>query len=237
VVVEDDYEFEMSYLAPASPSLKSLDREGRVIHAGSFSKSIFPGLRLGYLVGPAGFIAEARALRVAVLRHPPGHVQRTAAYFLSLGHYDALVNRMKQTFRRRRIVMDEAIRAQGLVVAATGGFGGSSFWMRAPEGVDTVPLAERLKARGVLIEPGRAFFDPAGGRTTSIGWPIPRSPRRGSPRGSGSLRARSAEGGVGWQAPGGFTPPDPPWDISEQKMEGCRPSGRRLDLSGRAGWP
>ncbi len=47
VVVEDDYEFEMSYLAPASPSLKSLDREGRVIHAGSFSKSIFPGLRLG----------------------------------------------------------------------------------------------------------------------------------------------------------------------------------------------
>ena len=163
VVVEDDYDFEMSYLAPASPSLKSLDREGRVIHAGSFSKSIFPGLRLGYLVGPAAFIAEARALRVAVLRHPPGHVQRTAAYFLSLGHYDALVNRMKQTFRRRRIVMDEAILGHGLTVAQTGGFGGSSFWMRAPEGVDTVALAERLKPQGVLIEPGRVFFDPAGG--------------------------------------------------------------------------
>jgi GntR family transcriptional regulator/MocR family aminotransferase len=163
VVVEDDYDFEMSYLAPASPSLKSLDREGRVIHAGSFSKSIFPGLRLGYLVGPAGFIREARALRVAVLRHPPGHVQRTAAYFLSLGHYDALVNRMKQTFRRRRIAMEEAILGCGLTVAQTGGFGGSSFWMRAPEGVDTVALAERLKTQGVLIEPGRVFFDPAGG--------------------------------------------------------------------------
>ena len=159
VVVEDDYEFEMSYLAPASPSLKSLDREGRVIHAGSFSKSIFPGLRLGYLVGPASFIAEARALRVAVLRHPPGHVQRTAAYFLSLGHYDALVHRMKQTFRRRRVAMDEAIRAQGLEVAGGAGFGGSSFWMRAA-GVDTEALAERLRDRGVLIEPGRAFFDP-----------------------------------------------------------------------------
>jgi GntR family transcriptional regulator/MocR family aminotransferase len=163
VVVEDDYEFEMSYLAPASPSLKSLDSEGRVIHAGSFSKSIFPGLRLGWLVGPESFIREARALRVAVLRHPPGHVQRTAAYFLSLGHYDALVHRMKQTFRRRRQVMDEAIRAQGLEVAAAGGFGGSSFWMRAPGGVDTAEMALRLRGEGVLIEPGRAFFDPDGG--------------------------------------------------------------------------
>ncbi len=163
VVVEDDYEFEMSYLAPASPSLKSLDREGRVIHAGSFSKSIFPGLRLGWLVGPESFIREARALRVAVLRHPPGHIQRTTAYFLSLGHYDALVHRMKQTFRRRRQVMDEAIRAQGLEVASAGAFGGSSFWMRAPEGENTGQLALRLRARGVLIEPGRAFFDPAAG--------------------------------------------------------------------------
>jgi GntR family transcriptional regulator/MocR family aminotransferase len=163
VVVEDDYEFEMSYLAPASPSLKSLDAEGRVIHAGSFSKSLFPGLRLGWLVGPESFIAEARALRVAVLRHPPGHLQRTAAYFLSLGHYEAQVARMKQAFRRRRQVMAEAIAASGLEIAAAGGFGGSSFWMRAPAGTDTEALAARLRRRGVLIEPGRAFFDPAQG--------------------------------------------------------------------------
>ncbi len=163
VVVEDDYEFEMSYLSPASPSLKSLDREGRVIHAGSFSKSIFPGLRLGWLVGPESFIREARALRVAVLRHPPGHVQRTAGYFLSLGHYDAQVHRMKQTFRRRRQAMDDAIRECGLAVASAGSFGGSSFWMRAPDTIDTAALALRLRARGVLIEPGRAFFDPVAG--------------------------------------------------------------------------
>ena len=161
VVVEDDYEFEMSFLRPASPSLKSLDREGRVIYVGSFSKSVFPGLRLGYLVAPEGFIAEARALRATVLRHPPGHIQRTAAYFLSLGHYDALVNRMKTAFRRRRQVMSEAMRDNGLVVAGQGGVGGSSFWMRAPEGVDTEALALRLRGEGVLIEPGRAFF--AGG--------------------------------------------------------------------------
>ena len=57
--------------------------------------------------------------------------------------------------------MEEAIRENGLTVAGQGGFGGSSFWMRAPAGVDTEVLAERLRGEGVLIEPGRAFFDPA----------------------------------------------------------------------------
>jgi GntR family transcriptional regulator/MocR family aminotransferase len=160
LLVEDDYEFEMSFLSSASPSLKSLDREGRVIHAGSFSKSIFPGLRLGYIVGPEPFIREARALRAIVLRHPPGHIQRTVAHFLSLGHYDALVNRMKQTYQRRRQAMDAAIRSHGLEVAHPGGFGGSSFWMRAPDGVPTEALALRLRPQGVLIEPGTVFFAP-----------------------------------------------------------------------------
>ncbi|MES2666076.1 MAG: PLP-dependent aminotransferase family protein [Pseudomonadota bacterium] len=160
VIVEDDYEFEMSFLKPVSPALKSLDREGRVVYAGSFSKSIFPGLRLGYLVAAPSFIAEARALRALVLRHPPGHIQRTVAYFLGDGHYDAMINKMRTAFRRRRLAMDEAIRDHGLTIAGQGGFGGSSIWMRAPEGVDTEPLASALRADGVLIEPGRAFFDP-----------------------------------------------------------------------------
>ncbi|MFN7222661.1 MAG: PLP-dependent aminotransferase family protein [Paracoccaceae bacterium] len=160
IIVEDDYEFEMSFLKPVSPALKSLDRDGRVIYAGSFSKSIFPGLRLGYLVASPSFIAEARALRAMVLRHPPGHIQRTVAYFLADGHYDALINRMRVAFRRRRQVMEDAIAEQGLTVAGQGGFGGSSIWMRAPKGVDTEALAARLRGDGVLIEPGRPFFHP-----------------------------------------------------------------------------
>jgi len=158
LVVEDDYEFEMSFLKSASPALKSLDRNGRVIYVGSFSKSIFPGLRLGFLVGPAPFIREARNLRASVLRHPPGHVQRTASYFLSLGHYDALIRRMSRAYHERRQVMDAAIEEQGLTVAGTGNFGGSSVWMKAPDGVNTNFLSERLRLDSVLIEPGAAFF-------------------------------------------------------------------------------
>ncbi|MEM9435220.1 MAG: PLP-dependent aminotransferase family protein [Pseudomonadota bacterium] len=160
LIVEDDYEFEMSFLEPPSPALKSLDEDGRVIYIGSFSKSLFPGLRLGYLVGPAPFIREARALRATVLRHPPGHMQRTAAYFLSLGHYDALVRRLRNAFHDRRRIMDAALDQYGLEVAAAGAFGGSSYWMRAPEGVDTEILADALRAKSVLIEPGPAFCEP-----------------------------------------------------------------------------
>jgi len=148
----------MSFLRAPLPALKSLDTDGRVIYVGSFSKSIFPGLRLGYLVGPEPFIREARALRASVYRHPPGHIQRTAAYFLGLGHYDSLIRRMGQVFAHRRRVMEEALAQEGLGVAGRGAFGGSSIWMRAPGGMDTEMLDRRLRARGVLIEPGRPFF-------------------------------------------------------------------------------
>ncbi|MGR3802682.1 MocR-like pyridoxine biosynthesis transcription factor PdxR [Marinibacterium profundimaris] len=161
LIVEDDYEFEMAFLRAPSPALKSLDEDGRVIYVGSFSKSLFPGLRLGYMVGSEPFIREARALRASVLRHPPGHVQRTAAYFLSLGHYDAQIRRMAQVLQQRRKVMETAIAEHGLTVAGRGAFGGSAFWMQAAQDRDTDALARDLRAEGVLIEPGAPFFHAA----------------------------------------------------------------------------
>ncbi|MGC1495278.1 MAG: PLP-dependent aminotransferase family protein [Sulfitobacter sp.] len=158
LIVEDDYEAEMSFLKSPSPALKSLDKDGRVIYVGSFSKSLFPGLRLGYLVGSEPFIREARALRASVLRHPPGHIQRTTAYFLSLGHYDALIRRMSTALHERHSIMENAFTKHDLRVSGRGYHGGSSFWMRAPDSVDTDDLARRLNNKGVLIEPGCAFF-------------------------------------------------------------------------------
>ena len=161
LVVEDDYEFEISSKKSASPALKSLDSDGRVIYVGSFSKSLFPGLRLGYLVGSAPFISEARALRASVLRHPPGHIQRTAAHFLRLGHYDALINRMAKQYSIRRSTMAAAIKKHQLEIAGNSSpEGGSSFWMKAPKDLDTEILAKSLMKNGVLIEPGKNFFAP-----------------------------------------------------------------------------
>lgn len=159
LIVEDDYEFEMSFLKSPSPALKSLDQAGSVIYVGSFSKSLFPGLRLGYLVAPEPFIEEARALRSLVVRHVPGHIQRTAAYFLSLGLYDAQLGRMRRAYGRRRAMMERCLREHGLQAASRETFGGSSYWMRAPDGVNTTELSHKLREHSVLIEPGRVFFN------------------------------------------------------------------------------
>ncbi|MDN2565581.1 PLP-dependent aminotransferase family protein [Aquibium sp. A9E412] len=158
IVVEDDYEFEMSFLEPPSPALRSLDRRGRVLYVGSFSKSLFPGLRLGYLVGPPGLIREARALRALMLRHPPGHLQRAVANFLALGHYDSLMRRMRLEYSRRHAAMASALDAHGLTVAGQSSFGGTSFWIEGPQGLDADAFADRLRDRGVLIESGSPFF-------------------------------------------------------------------------------
>ena len=135
-----------------------MDETGAVIYIGSFSKSLFPGLRLGYVVADEEFIREARALRALVLRHPPGHIQRTVAYFLSLGHYDAQIRRMSRALHTRRKTLEQAIETHGLTVAGRGVYGGSSLWMRAPDGVDTTDLAKLLQDDSVLIEPGAPFF-------------------------------------------------------------------------------
>jgi GntR family transcriptional regulator/MocR family aminotransferase len=159
LIVEDDYDFEMSYLAPPAPALKSLDHDGRVIYLGSFSKSIFPGLRIGYMVGPAPFIEHARALRSTILRHPPSHLQRITAYFLALGHYDAHLLRLREALRRRRGILEEELDRSPLRIAGAPTAGGSSVWVRGPDGVDSQLVASRLQADSVLIEPGAVFFE------------------------------------------------------------------------------
>jgi len=158
VIVEDDYEFEMSYLRQPSPAFKALDRHDRVIYVGSFSKSLFPGLRLGYLVASCDFIERARALRSLMLRHPPGHLQRTTAYFLALGHYEVLIRKMRSVFHERYRLIVETFAAEGLEIAISSTYGGSSLWVEGPPGLDADRLASLLLEDGVVIEPGTPFF-------------------------------------------------------------------------------
>ncbi len=82
IVIEDGYDSQLLDEAPQQ-ALKSLDRSGRVIYVGSMSKTLAPGLRLGYIVASADLVAELRALRRFMLRHPPANNQRAVALFLS----------------------------------------------------------------------------------------------------------------------------------------------------------
>lgn len=165
LVIEDDYDAETTHLDMPAPALKSLDASGRVLYVGSLSKSLMPGLRIGFLVAPAPLIAELRALRRLMLRHPPGNNQRVLALFLALGHHDALLARLHRVHTGRRLAMLRALEAH-LPGWAELRAGGTAFWLRAPDGLDAAALAAAALAEGVVIEPGGiCFAEPGRGRS------------------------------------------------------------------------
>lgn len=158
IIIEDDYEFETNYVGQPSPALKSLDRNGRVVYVSSLSKSVMHGLRLGFIVGEAELISEARALRRLILRHPPGNNQRTMALFLGNGHHDRFVNRLHRVYRERWLAMRDALDEYLSGWSQMPSFGGSSVWVSGPPGFDADRLAKIAQEEGILIEPGSIYF-------------------------------------------------------------------------------
>ena len=165
VIIEDDYEAETNYVGEATPALKSLDQSERVIYVGSLSKTLAPGLRLGFMVAPADLISEARALRRLMLRHPPANNQRAVALFLSLGHHDSLVRRLSHAYKERWQALGEALATELPESARVPTFGGTAYWVEGPTSLDARELAVGAAEQGILIEPGDVHFaDPDGPR-------------------------------------------------------------------------
>lgn len=159
LVIEDDFDSESNYLGNPHPALKSIDNQGRVIYMSCLSKVLSPGLRLGFLVAPPEIIEAARYLRRLTVRHPPLNNQRTAAYFLSLGHYDTFLMHLHETFRERWIALRRALNYYLLHhVVMTPAQGGSSFWVRGPSDLDTEFVVQEAARRGVLIEPISDYY-------------------------------------------------------------------------------
>ncbi|MBT6094830.1 MAG: PLP-dependent aminotransferase family protein [Rhodospirillaceae bacterium] len=158
IIIEDDYEAETNYVSDPTPALKTLDTEDRVIYIGSLSKTLFPGLRLGYLVGSKDLISEARHLRRLMLRHAPNNTQRTAALFMSLGYHDTLIHRLHRAYRERWQAIGEALQTHMPNSTREPTFGGTSYWVRGPDSLDSGVLEAAAREQGVLIEPGTVHF-------------------------------------------------------------------------------
>jgi GntR family transcriptional regulator/MocR family aminotransferase len=158
VVIEDDYEAENLYDAAPIPALKSLDRSGRVIYVGSLAKSLAPALRLGYIVAPRALVAELRALRHVIVRHPSAFLQHAYALYLSLGHHESHARRANQAMRSRMALAAEGLRLHLPDFRFQAPQGGASIWVQAPHWVDAAELAAAARGHGVLIEAGEVFF-------------------------------------------------------------------------------
>ncbi|MCV6613270.1 MAG: PLP-dependent aminotransferase family protein [Amphritea sp.] len=158
LIIEDDYESETNFKSNPIPALKSLDKNDRVIYIGSLSKTLAPGLRMGYLVAPAELIKEARALRRLMVRHPATNNQRSVALFLERGYHDSLIMNITRNYQARWRAMDEALTKHLPESHTAPTFGGSCYWVKGPEGLDADELRCRAKEESILIESGAIHF-------------------------------------------------------------------------------
>ena len=157
-VIEDDYEADISFNMTPPRALKSLDGWGNVIYTGSLSKSLLPGLRIGYLVADREFIREARALRHHILRHPPVNNQRSVALFLQRGYFDRFVAKLTSIYKERCDVMHESLERHFPGASAKPEYGGAIIWLRLPEEADAGVLRELVAPEGVFFESGGFTF-------------------------------------------------------------------------------
>jgi GntR family transcriptional regulator/MocR family aminotransferase len=112
-IIEDDYDCDLRHSRVPLPCLHSLDPDGRVIYVGTFSKSMFPALRLGFLVVPRDLQAGFIRARLAADLHPPVFEQRVLAAFIGRGHFERHLRRMQSAYSERLDALQRAIARVG----------------------------------------------------------------------------------------------------------------------------
>jgi GntR family transcriptional regulator/MocR family aminotransferase len=158
-IFEDDYDSEFRYAGRPVPALQGLDAGGSVLFAGSFSKVLFPSLRLGYLVLPADLVERAAASRSVSCRHPPLLEQRVLLDFIAEGHFARHLRRMREVYAERLATLLEGARQRlaGLLELSPVEAGLQTSG-RLLVGLDAEQVARAAADRGVEVVPLARFY-------------------------------------------------------------------------------
>jgi GntR family transcriptional regulator / MocR family aminotransferase len=159
-LIEDDYDSEFRFAGQPFPSLQGFEPDAPVIYMGTFSKTLYPALRLGYLVVPK---ALAQPLRVAAAElYRGGHllVQRALAEFIQKGHYMAHIRRMRKLYsQRRRFLAGLIERYLGAdFMPRVNHEAGLHLVVNLPAGCDDVAIAALALRRGVKVRPLSQYY-------------------------------------------------------------------------------
>jgi len=152
ILFEDDYDSEYRYAGKPVPALQGLDRHGVVLFAGSFSKVLFPALRLGYLVVPLDLVERVTALQSIRTRHAPTLTQAILCDFIAEGHFARHVRRMREVYAERLgVLLDAARERLEGALAITGVEAGlqTAAWLTA--GHDASDVESRAAERDVDV--------------------------------------------------------------------------------------
>lgn len=162
MIVEDDYDGEFCYEGHPLPTLKSIDASGRVIYVGTFSKTLFPSLRLGYLVSPPSLVDTFDRLISATQQSVPSNLQAVVAEFMQEGHFATHLRRMRRIYAERHQVLLEAgsEHLEGLLDIVPTRSGLHTIGLLA-EHLNEETVAEKAAVRGVTVAPiGRFCIEP-----------------------------------------------------------------------------
>ena len=141
-LIEDDYDSEFLYDHQPTPALQGLDEQGQVVYIGTFSKSLFPSVRLAYMVLPEALIAPLVTARTIYDGHPAQPMQAVAADFMDQGHFAAHLRLMRQLYRSRRDVLLQALHSHLPWAAPMDSRGGLQMAVRLPEGSEQTSTCE-----------------------------------------------------------------------------------------------
>jgi GntR family transcriptional regulator / MocR family aminotransferase len=162
LVIEDDYDGEFRYDRQPVGAMQALGPE-HVIYAGTASKSLAPGLRLGWLVVPAHLVDEVTAAKALTDRHSSSFDQLTLAEFLTSGAYDRQVRRSRLAYRHRRDHLVAAVRRHVPTARVTGVAAGLHALLELPPGLDEDEIIARAAARHDLALDGLRPYCSASG--------------------------------------------------------------------------
>lgn len=153
-ILEDDYDSEFRFSGPPISSLQGLDHDARVLYMGSFSKVLYPGLKLGYLVVPKQLVAAFKDAHYDLNRPGQLPLQAALAEFIEMGHFSSALRRARQSYAQRRESLLNALKpCLGAAARISGAEQGLHLCLRLNDDVNDNALAKRIAQLHMTVRP------------------------------------------------------------------------------------